>query len=157
MADSDDSVTLAEAKTFLQLQTSDTSEDAVLDDLIVMARTRLESELPFGIATKTLTVITECHHRVELKGRVDKVETVERTVDFVTTDITDECTIDLDDLYTPYDMGRVEVTYIQSGYCPQDIKMALLIMIRNLYTNREQDPYTDTVRVMTDRYREVNA
>ena len=35
--------------------------------------------------------------------------------------------------------------------------MAVLIMIRNLYTNREADPYTESVRIITDRYREVNA
>ena len=86
MSDLDDSVTLAEAKTFLQLQTDDSSEDDVLGQLIVMARTRLETELPFGIATKTHTTITECHPKVELKGRVDRVMQVTRTSDFVTTD-----------------------------------------------------------------------
>lgn len=153
MSDIVEPITVAEVRTFIGLADEDTADDALLTMFITLARQRLEPYLPFYLASQTVRVPINAGDTV-IKGPVGRGWSV---TDRDGHDITASCGLRMiaaDWVLTSPRDGWM--TYLSGSVCPDSVRLALFTMVRNLCTDRAQDPLTDAVRAMCSAYIEVN-
>ena len=151
-------VAVADVRAFLSLNVHDTEEDALLSMLIAGARARAETYLRRTIAPQTVTVTTGAGPVVELPDTPAYVQEVLLDADGATTDVTARTRVTGRYLHTPFGRMRnalLTITYTSEEYCPPDVRQALLVMVRNSYTERGSDPFTEDVRAMLAPHRTV--
>lgn len=145
-------IDLTDVRTFMGLGEYDTSEDVLLLTAITSCRAILEQHVPFWLASRTVHCDAEGPD-VQLRGPVEDLVSV-TTEDG--TDITDRCTLADCTVTLPADAGRVRIEYLTGAYVPVPIQTALLIMVRNLITDRASNPMTAEVRGLCGPHIEVN-
>ena len=158
-------IDLPDVRSYLSMVPDDTSEDPILTDAIAFCRDRLESVLPYYLAEREVTVSRELctwgllqNISIPLKGPVLEVGRVRITF----RDGTEETApaeswylfggkLHLDIRMAIALMEAetspigVTVEYRAGSHCPPVVKNALLMMVRNRYERRDEDPLTDAV------------
>lgn len=158
-------IDLPDVRSYLAMEDGDESQDALLTDAISFCRDRLESVLPYYLADREVTVKRSLcawglppHVNVELRGpvlSVDGITLATREGMDVTVpgrawfEFEGNLTIDiraaLDGIEPrPVPVG-VTVRYHAGAHVPPVVKNALLMMVRNRYERRDEDPLTDAV------------
>lgn len=151
-------VTIADARAFLSLNIHDTEEDALLEMLIAGARAEAETYLRRHIAQQEVRIIHSAGPAVELADTPAFIQEVEwRRGLQDSEDITALCSLtEYNELITPADRnGILRITYVCEEYCPPQIKNALLMMVRNAYTDRSSDPMTEDIKSILAPHRVV--
>jgi hypothetical protein len=146
-------IDLTDVRAFLSMSPTDSSEDVLLKLLISQCRSRLEDYLGFFVAEQDCEVGVCGVPVVDLRGPVQTLEAVE-TEDG--TDITDRCELVGHTLHLPDVDGWVRIAYRSGAFVPVAVQTALLIMVRNLFTDRTSDPMTREVFHLVGDYVEVN-
>lgn len=142
-------VTIADARAFLSLNMTDTAEDALLDMLISGARAEAETYLRRRIAQQEVRLVYSARPMIELPDVPVFIQQVILRRGANAQDITTGSKlVDDSTLQVPLASrdGSVEVVYVCQEYCPPQVKNALLMMVRNAYTDRSADPMTDDVK-----------
>lgn len=138
---------ITDVRMYLQIPDSDDSrENALFLQFISMARARLEPMLPFYISKQTITLTGDA-----LAGHAlvkDGVMRIESAV------VLDPKGVARDLKVGPPVGGAIRFPPMAGDYririrtamtCPPDVKMALLMMVRNLWEDRTSDPLTEEV------------
>lgn len=146
-------IDLTDVRAFLSMSPTDTSEDVLLKLLISQCRARMEEHLGFFVAEQDCEVGVNGLEVVELRGPVQSLGLVE-TEDG--TDITDKCSLKGHTLHIPPTDGWVRIAYRSGAFVPVSVQTALLIMVRNLFTDRTSDPMTNEVLHLIGDFVEVN-
>ena len=146
-------VDLTDVRAFLSMSPTDTSEDVLLKLLISQCRARMEEYLGFFVAEQNCEVGVNGLTMVELRGPVQNLDIVE-TEDG--TDITNQCVLRGHTLYLPPTDGWIRIEYRSGAFVPTSVQTALLIMVRNLFTDRTSDPMTNEVLHLIGDFVEVN-
>lgn len=146
-------VDLTDVRAFLSMSPTDTSEDVLLKLLISQCRARMEEYLGFFVAEQNCEVGVNGLTMVELRGPVQNLDIVE-TEDG--TDITNQCVLRGHTLYLPPTDGWIRIEYRSGAFVPTSVQTALLIMVRNLFTDRTSDPMTNEVLHLIGEFVEVN-
>lgn len=158
-------IDLPDVRSYLSMVPDDTSEDPLLTDAIAFCRDRLESVLPYYLAEREVTVSKELctwgllpDVSIPLKGPVLEVERVR-----ITFRDGSDATAPAESWYVfggklhlalreALDLMEAEVApigvtveYRAGSHCPPVVKNALLMMVRNRYERRDEDPLTDAV------------
>ena len=161
-------VDLADVRSYLAMEPDDETEDPLLSDCIAFCRDRLESVLPYWLAEREVTV----HRRLcswglpqtvsmELRGPVLGIERVSLAMRDRTSlevpakawfEFDGELSVDLRCALCDLDPRPVPVgmtvEYRAGAHVPPLVKNALLMMIRNRYERRDEDPLTDAIMSM---------
>ena len=145
-------ITVADARAFLSLPVTDTQEDALLELLISGARAQAENYIRRRIAQQ------EVWDRViaNRTGRHDSVDGITMLTEVLLngTDITSECSVNGHGwLVYPPSVGILDIQYTTEEYCPPDVRNALLMMVRNSYTDRSADPLSEEVKGILEKHR----
>lgn len=145
-------IDLADVRSYLSMREEDTTDDALLSSAISFCRDRLEQILPYSLACmeRTLTVRSYSETAFELRGPVTAVCAVE----IVGAD-TMALTVDqwrqsgevviIDGSALPCGPFIVRITYQTGVHCPPVVRNALLMMVKNRYERRDEDPLTSAV------------
>ena len=166
-------IDLPDVRSYLAMDDDDQTQDAILSDAISFCRDRLESVLPYHLADREIelkkSLCAWCltpSVTMELKGPVLSVDEVTLTArDGTEVTVPSSCFIEFDGDLTidlraavdgidprPVPVG-VTVRYHTGAHVPPVVKNALLMMVRNRYERRDEDPLTDAV--MASVYQET--
>lgn len=166
-------IDLPDLRSYLSMEPQDTSEDAFLTDAITFCRDRLESVLPYYLAERDVEVSKRlCSWclmptvDIELRGPVLEVMDVAIALcDGTEARCPDESwyffdgrlALDLQEGLRSVDTDAravgVTVRYHAGSHMPPVVRNALLMMVRNRYERRDEDPLTDAV--MASVYQET--
>lgn len=158
-------IDLSDVRSYLAMDPEDVSEDPILTEAISFCRDRLESILPYYIAERdvreTRDLCSWClmpEESMELRGPVLSVDKVSAVLsDGTAVDIPLEmwfvfngrltvCIRDaLEELGTDLRPIGIVCDYHAGAYVPPVVKNALLMMVRNRYERRDEDPLTEAV------------
>ena len=150
-------VTVADARAFLSLNIHDTEEDALLEMLIAGARAEAETYLRRRIASQEVRMRTSARPVLELPDAVLYIQSVIKRTASGEEDLTATTSLNGDSVLsipTDHD-GDLYITYTCEEYCPPQIKNALLMMVRNSYTDRSSDPMTADIKSILAPHRVV--
>lgn len=169
-------IDLPDVRSYLSMVPDDTSEDPILTDAISFCRDRLESVLPYYLAEREVSVskslctwgllpevdmplkgpvLEIMRVRVVLRGGIELDASPERWwcfQDVVHVNVRG-VVMDRDPEVTETTPVGVVVDYRAGSHCPPVVKNALLMMVRNRYERRDEDPLTDAV--MASVYQET--
>lgn len=161
-------IDLPDLRSYLSMEPDDTSEDPFLTDAISFCRDRLESILPYFLAERDVTASKElCSWclmplvDIPLRGPVLEIQRVA----VVMSDRTEmTCpdkswylfdgmfTLDLREALADADTDAkpvgVTVEYHAGSHVPPVVRNALLMMVRNRYERRDEDPLTEGIESM---------
>lgn len=158
-------IDLPDVRSYLSMDSTDETVDALLTDAISFCRDRLESVLPYHLAEREMVVsqalCTWClpsTMTMELKGPVLSVDDVTlATREGVDVEVPASCWFTFDGRLTvglraslsgidprPVPIG-ITVRYRTGAHVPPLVKNALLMMVKNRYERRDEDPLTDAV------------
>lgn len=149
---------LTDIKAYLALVPTDTSMDGLLLQCASQARERLEPYLPFWIAEREIEAegSLDTMARGTVKGPVSAVRSasVKRATGWESVEpsgIGAEGGL----LLFPEDCAGLEakVAYRAGSCLPGPVQTALLMMVRQIYTDRTSDPLTPAVAGMIGPYR----
>ena len=167
-------IDLPDVRSYLSMVPDDTSEDPILTDAISFCRDRLESVLPYYLAEREVSVskglcswgllpevdiplrgpvLEVLRVRVVLKGGAELDASPERWWCFdgvIHVNVRGAVSDSDEPGASP---AGVTVDYRAGSHCPPVVKNALLMMIRNRYERRDEDPLTDAI--MTSIYSET--
>ena len=145
-------ITVADVRAFLSLNIHDTEEDALREMLIRGARSQAETYLRRHVAQQEVKTTIQRAPRSDMWQAPDTIALLHRvTVD--NEDVTDQCNIHGGDVITHPVGFTVVIEYTCEEYCPPEITTALLMMVRNSYTDRSANPLTDEVRALLAPHR----
>lgn len=157
-------VDLTDVRSFCSMSSTDQSEDHLLSILISSARAELEQWVPFWIAERSVILHGMAEPRIVLRGPIIAVSEVvlktgkDSDEDGGWTDISEECTLEGNVLTLPEGAeGPLQVEIVTGSYCPKPIQTAILMMVRNAYSDRTADPMTEDVFAMISPYRRLNS
>lgn len=157
-------VDLTDVRSFCSMSSTDQSEDHLLSILISSARAELEQWVPFWIAERSVILHGMAEPRIVLRGPVIAVSEVmlktgsDSDEDGGWTDISGGCTLEGNVLTLPEGAeGPLQVEIVTGSYCPKPIQTALLMMVRNAYSDRTADPLTDEVRSLASPFMTVKS
>ncbi len=153
-------LTLAEAKLFLRVEASVTTDDALITALITAARQQAERFCNASFVAQSITYkdsidVEEWRydHKVYLPYPVHSTVTTVK-MDTVLVDYTKGGTakIMLDILgYNQTSLTvdpELEVVYTCAGICPEGVKAAIRNILREMYDNRSDQPLSENAMVM---------
>ena len=169
-------IDLPDLRSYLSMEPQDTSEDAFLTDAISFCRDRLEAVLPYHLAERDVSITKKlCSWclmptvDIGLKGPVLEVLDVTITLNDGTEAhcpdeswyvFSDELTLNLQrslqDVCTGTRPVGVTVRYHAGSHMPPVVRNALLMMVRNRYERRDEDPLTDEIWSMVRPEARVN-
>lgn len=158
-------IDLTDVRSYLAMDPDDTSEDPVLTESISFCRDRLEAVLPYHLAERPVTFSKALcgwclmpQEVIELKGPVLAVEGVSLTLPGnVTAEVPPTCwdlfrdvmTVRTRDALSELDLSDrpigITVAYRAGAHVPPLVKNALLMMVRNRYERRDEDPLSPAV------------
>lgn len=161
-------IDLPDLRSYLSMEPDDTSEDPFLTDAISFCRDRLESALPYYIAERDVSVSKSLctwalmpETMIPLKGPVLEVLRVSVVLsDGSSLTCPDDSwfifdgvlTLDLRKALAETDTDAkpvgVTVDYHAGSHVPPVVRNALLMMVRNRYERRDEDPMTDSIQSM---------
>ena len=159
---------LADAKSYLSIRDTDTSQDAFLTETITMVRSMAEAYLHRYVITGTVQsrivlAIQDMSSAtvIRVKGPVRAVTSVTVTPPGGTSVSVDGAMMDEDRVVadlSDIDMAvaRIDITYTVGSAVEYGIRTALLTMVRNRYDRRTEDPMTDDVMRMLRPYMRIN-
>lgn len=145
---------LADVRSYLSMDSDDTSCDPILAEALAFCRDRLESVLPYYLAEREITRsirISRSAGRfsVLLKGPVVEIIQVSVVFPGYSEDVEPsgwfcfEEELSIEDV--PSDAVGVVVRYHAGAHVPPRVKNVLLMMVRNRYERRDEDPLTEAV------------
>lgn len=156
---------LPEVRSYLAMDDDDQTQDAILSESISFCRDRLEAVLPYYLADREVVLKKSlCAWCLtpsvgfQLRGPVLSVDEVTlATRDGLDITVPSMCYVEFDgelsiDLRAavegidprPVPIG-VTVRYHAGAHVPPVVKNALLMMVKNRYERRDEDPLTDAV------------
>lgn len=157
-------VDLTDVRSFCSMSSTDQSEDHLLSILISSARAELEQWVPFWIAERSVILHGMAEPRIVLRGPIIAVSEVvlktgkDSDEDGGWTDISEQCTLEGNVLTLPEGAeGPLQVEIVTGSYCPKPIQTAILMMVRNAYSDRTADPLTDEVRSLASPFMTVKS
>ena len=148
-------ITIADARAFLSLNLHDTEEDALLEMLISGARAQAETYLRRHIAQQEVKILLSSRVEVEVPDRILFLNEVTAKYADGDYDLLPETVIVGDNtLEIPCDRGgQLRISYMCDEFCPPEVKSALLMMVRNSYTDRSANPLTEDIKGMLAPHR----
>lgn len=158
-------IDLADVRSYLAMDDDDQTQDAILSECISFCRDRLEAVLPYYLAERDVsesrTLCSWClvpEVDMPLRGPVLDIREIRLTLCDSTEAVVPRDAYRLFDgmLTVSVRMALRElgiearpigltVDYRAGAHVPPVVKNALLIMIRNRYERRDEDPLTDAV------------
>lgn len=151
---------LTDVKSYLALSPTDESVDGLLTQYCTFARQRIEPYLPFWLAEREATARgrLDCMGRAVIRGPVQTLRTasVRETPDDDWEDL-DISSVTLDGVLLDFGEDHAgweaEVSFRTGSRLPAPVQNAMLMMVRNLYTDRTADPLTPAVASLIAPYR----
>ncbi len=152
-------ISVADVRSYLSMEPDDTGDDPVLTSAIESCRDRLESFLPYYLASRRVTASrdlctwglmpSDC--TMTLKGPVLEIVSVrvESPMDSVTVPADrwwrDGLTVHADIGGLLQGATRMVTEYTSGSHVTPNVRRALLMMVKSVYERRDEDPLTDEV------------